>query len=241
MSNFRNSFRPGVKGAVRGIADTTRAAASAVHRKPVLSFSLPGQVVVDGKGNIVESGDESQGSLVDVTLVYHLRIDPKKKRPEHQNRVQASRDRVNAAQRTNETATKIVLADQVKSSGRQSRADLPDADLLVEIYEELDAALDEKLLALACTDENGMTEWDYTDSAGNPVNLTAELLKKDVTLAEALQTAVANWERPTKPSLEDATPAKTGDTTKPTTPKTPEVLSFASDTPFTAPENDATD
>lgn len=218
MSTFRNQFRPTIKGDVRGIENASRTAASAIHRKPVLAFTLPGQLTVDSKGNEVPENTPGAENVM-VTITNHLRIVPRNKRPEHSNRVQAGRDRITASQRIIE---KVSIASQGEGkNAKVSRSDLPDTELLVELYEELDYALDEKLLALVSTDSNGDTEWDYVNADGEPVNLTADLLKADVNLAESLQTALAAWEKPTKPSSEDATQMKKESGTKDLTEKTP--------------------
>lgn len=218
MSNF--NLAPKVRGNFKGLHNSVATAAALVHSKPVLIFTLSGTVFVNENDQVVpELTDDAR--VESVLVDYHFRIDPRKLKPEHSNYIAAVRDRLQGAQRMVE---KMAMAQGNVAIKKLTRADLPDVPILMDIYGEMDAAMDQRLLALVDTTDNGLTAWDYTDENGSPVMLTAELLKSDVRLADAMQSALGEWLNPTKASSEVATKETTDDGTKETEPQSPASL-----------------
>lgn len=243
-------FKPVIRGNFNqaGLANAARAAATAIHRKPILTFMLTGQILVDAKGNITE--DDENGELREIEIDYHFRIDPSKIKPSHNNHIAAQRDRLNAAQRMME---KIAIAGgAIEGNKRVTREDLPDADILAECYTDMDDAVDDRLLACVMVDENGNTDWDYCDANGAPINLTKDLLFKDLRMSEAIHAAFMKWYSPTKGQSATATGMKmdsgTTDTAQSSTPpdahnpanSTPNPSSSDSPMRSIAPENNGT-
>lgn len=208
------NFKPVVRGNVKGLSDTSRAAAAAVHMKPILVFMLSGQVFVDENQNVVDPGTEG-ATLETVYIDYHLQIDPTKIKPEHNNRIAAMNSRIQAGQRMTE---KMALAVQGDATRKVTKADLPDTDLMSGLYKEYDDAQDDRLLACVMKDEFGNTAWDYRGPGGETVNLTKELLTNDLRLAEAVNKAYNAWYTPTRPSSGVDTLTNKGDSTTDSTP-----------------------
>ncbi len=170
-----------------GLIQSARLAAAAVHRKPILSISLPTQIGVDE--NNVPTADESL--VVDVRTaetVYHFRVDPKLITSEHNYAIAAERDRLTAGTRMFE---RIAMAQNENGNKEIKREDLPNAQILKECYQDQDNAAIARLIA--CT-----IEWDYTDEHENPVLLTAKFLRENVRIAEAMDAAFLEWYNPTK-------------------------------------------
>lgn len=227
----------------RGLRNAQLLAATLIHQKPLLSFPMPASVIADDTGNILE-GEAALSALNDglaqlhtIEVDFHFKIDPKKIRPEHNNRIQAVRDRLNAAQRTMEKmAAATGMVGGKTAPGGIRREDLPDTGILVELYEELDRAVDERLLACVMT-TSGLTMWDYVDENGNHINLTSELLRNDLKLAENIHAAFQEWYSPTKASLEAVTLTKQENGTTEATQATPNPLPLNSASPSGAPVN----
>lgn len=232
---------PKFKTPIKGLEANQRVIAEMVHRKPVLTFSLVGQYVLNA-ADVVLFGEEAANALSNglarienLEIDFHVQIDPKKIRPEHNNRIQAIRDRLNAAQQTTEKVLKASgqLGKDVKIG--VTRADLPDTEILMELYEELDRALDARLLAVVMQNQAGMTLWDYVNENGDHVNLTPELLASDLHFSEAIHGAFQEWYVPTKASSVATTSAKAEGGTGALTSTTPKALPSDSDTHYIAP------
>lgn len=198
-----------IKTKIKGLEASQANFAQIIYRKPTLTFELQGQMVVN-------EGTEDE-TVETVDLEIDFKVDPKLITPEHNNQIQAIRDQINTAQRVIERAASI----HVESGSKQiTRADLPNRDLLTEIYADLDEALDRRLIDSVMKDENGRTLWGYVDSNGQHVNLTMELLRSDLRMAEQIHSAWQEWYRPTKKHSEAASRAKTANNTQDSTPPT---------------------
>ncbi len=218
MSNF--NLAPKVRGNFKGLRNSVATATALVYSKPVLTFSLSGTVYVNERDEIVEElGDDCRVEMIEVD--YHYRVNPRNLKPEHSNYIAAVGDRRTAAQRMYE---RMAATQGNIAAKKLTRADLPDKEILVDVYAEMDEALDRRLLAVVDTTETGLTAWDYTDENGQPMMLTAELLKSDVRLAEAMHASLQEWLTPTKASSEAATKETTDDGTKETEPQSPASL-----------------
>lgn len=210
MSNF--NLAPKVRGNFKGLINSVATASALVHSKPILIATLSGTVYVNDNDEIVDVlGDNSR--VESVSVDYHFRLNPKKLTPTMNNYIAAVNSRLQSAQRMVE---KMAMASGNAVIKKLTRADLPDTAILMDVYAEMDEAMDARLLACVDVTEEGMTAWNYTNENGEPVMLTAELLKKDVKLAEAMQAAFQEWYSPTKASSEAATKEKTDAGTKET-------------------------
>lgn len=204
---------PKIKNLV-GLAMSQLAVAQLVYATPTLPFVMQAPY---------EDEDTGEISMLDVE--YLFRVDPSKLTPALNNRVQACRDRINAAQQQTE---KAVQASQSLSQGTTRKVswdDLPDTDMLIRLYDEYDSAMDARLLATVGLDERGQTDWNFTGPTGEPVQLTAELLRTNLRLAERLHQAWNEWYLPTKPSSGVAMKTNKETGTTGSTPPTQEALS----------------
>jgi hypothetical protein len=232
-------FKPVIHGDIRGLENATRFAAAAVRSKPWLSFFIPGQLYVDGHGNIVEdqSGGDPDSMPVNVKVEYHVRIDPAKITRYHNDAIAAQGDRLQGAQRIMETVALASTASESGKGRKMTSADLPDAGLLQQCYYDRDEAINDRLVDI-------FMEWDYSED-----KLTHALLGKDTILGEALQTAVQSFLTSGNRSSQAATTTSAGSGTTPGEPSTtqpagPSPISgtqnpslSASVEPYSSPEN----
>jgi hypothetical protein len=207
-----------------------------IYRKPVLTFEY-------NSTRPATPEEELLGTLgeVPITLEFAYRIDPKLLKPAHNNRIAAIRERINAATRMIERAMSGSEAAGHKKSNKVSYDDLPDTDMVSNLYGELDEAMDERLVACVMRDDNGQTQWNWTGENGSPVVLSTKLLADNVKLAEAMHGSFNEWLNPTNRSAgATTTPSNRNESFTEETPKTPEASFIESPTDYGAAERNGT-
>lgn len=233
---------PKLLGNYRGLSNATISVAALVHKKPWLPFVLPMQIIVDEndkvlvdrEGNYID--DETLGKAVMIGVEFHVQIDPQRITANLNNEVQATQDRLTAAQRIfDKMFAGQGVNNQAADARRMTKNDLPDQDLLVDCYRDRDGALDKRLLACVMNDADGKTEWDYVDRNGDTPALTWEFLEANPMVGDALQNAFAEWVNfSSKLSGADTSTTKetgTKDSTKPTAPAPSQDLPGPSSAP----------
>ena len=172
-----------------------------IWSKPILNFDF----------NTMREPDENEvkdgiTGMVPVTLEFSFQIDPKKLHPRHSSRIQALQDRIGAATRMVERFASAQRQDG--GNLRVTRADLPDEELLTDLYMEMDDAANDRLCDLVMRDESGQTMWNWVDESGNDAVLTPGYIKDNVKLGESMQAAFLAWLNPTKALSDSASSAK---------------------------------
>lgn len=195
-----------------GLALTQAEVAAVVYNKPTLSF-------------IMQSPYEKPGTeeIIMLDVEYLFRVNPAKMTPDLNNMVAAQRDRINAALQQTEKSIQASQSLMQGTSRKVKWEDLPDAEMLTKLYADYDAAVDARLLATVSVDEQGLTEWNFTNEQGEHINLTADLLKNNLRLSDRLHAAWNDWFLPTKPSSEVAIKTSKAEDTKDSTQPTPEA------------------
>lgn len=157
-----------------------------------------------------------------------FQVDPGRIKAVHGHHEQAIRERIQTAQRFQD---KIIDVQFSRGKGKVEpvkREDLPDTDLLIELYTELDKVRDRRFCESIARDAEGDPQWHFE------VEPTPEWLQANVALAERLQVAWAEWFTPMRDSSGAGSGTRRENGTTPgATPTTATVSSRALPTPST--------
>lgn len=232
MSKVRSGFGPRIIGDIKGLEKAQISAAQLTYAKPKLPFLIASQVPVNDKG---EYDAENPTGMAGVNLEYHFKIDPAKMTSEHVRRIEAAQSRYRAAAKTLSSFNLPGVATK-----KMTKDDLPDADIMQAIMEELDDANNSRLVDVTMKDEDGDTMWDYSDANGNAINLTKSLLESDPRLKNAMIGALddfLNGSNLSSVEVSKTTPTKASTDS---TAATPKASSTDSDTLSSNPKKEKT-
>jgi hypothetical protein len=207
-----------------------------VYRKPILSFDWN-----TTREATPEETEELGVMEMPVTLKFAFQVDPKLLQPEHNNRITAIREQMNAATRQVERMNRTAMEAQGYAEAEQMRyEDLPNREILEMLNADFAEAMDERLCDTVMRDPStGQTMWNWFAEDNSPVILSPEYLRANVKLGEAMHAAWNEWYFPTRRQSEAIGKAKTVNSTSERTNKTQKASSSDSVTRYGVPAKNA--